>query len=144
MENFNVVAQWHEYVLAPEGEREKLKEHKAKIEAKTKEIGHISKTENDKLMRQARDHAGDYLLAAEDALRYERTPPRPAAARAESAGAVRAPRQLRPRGAPRWRRKSQTRPKGQGPYAGTTSLWRRRACQLDFLEETGSSRWMCT
>ncbi len=38
MENFNVVAKWHEYVLAPEAEREKLKEHLAKIEAKNKEI----------------------------------------------------------------------------------------------------------
>src|SRR6185369_95533 len=60
MENFKVVAQWHEYVLAPAAEREKLKEHKAKIEAKNKEIGKIANAENAKLIREARDHVGSY------------------------------------------------------------------------------------
>src|SRR5205823_10211235 len=80
MENFKVVAQWHEYVLAPEPEREKLKEHKAKIEAKNKEIGKISEAENKKLIQEAREHVGEYLLAAGDMLRYEKIPVRPAPA----------------------------------------------------------------
>ncbi|MCC6395240.1 MAG: DUF1549 domain-containing protein [Bryobacterales bacterium] len=79
MENFKVVAQWHEYVLAPAPEREKLQQHKAKIEAKNKEIGQISSAENKKLIDEARSHVGAYLLAAGDVLRYEETPLRPAA-----------------------------------------------------------------
>jgi cytochrome c553 len=74
MENFNVVAQWHEYVLAPEPEREKLKEHKAKIEDKNKEIGRISTAENQALMKEARARIGSYLLGADDVLRYEQVP----------------------------------------------------------------------
>ncbi len=77
MENFKVVAQWHEYVLAPEPEREKLKEHQARIEAKNKEIGKVSSAENKKLVEAAREHAGDYLLAAGDMLRYEEIPLQP-------------------------------------------------------------------
>ncbi len=80
MENFKVVATWHEYVLAPEAEREKLKEHKARIEAKTKEIKGISDAEDLKLISEAREHVGKYLLAAEDMLHYERIVLRPAAA----------------------------------------------------------------
>ena len=74
MENFKVVAQWHEYVLAPAEEREKLKEHKAKIEAKNKEMGRISTAENQALVTEARTKIGNYLLGAEDVLRYERIP----------------------------------------------------------------------
>lgn len=79
MENFKVVAQWHEYVLAPAPERENLKQHKAKIEAKNKEIGEISKAENEKLIDAARGRVGAYLLAADDVLRYEQTPLNPSA-----------------------------------------------------------------
>jgi len=115
MENFNVVAQWHEYVLAPEAEREKLKAHKARIEAKNKEIGRISTEEDNKLIREARDHVGSYLLAADDVLRYERAPcaPRPPAATFP-----RTPSGVRPRvsiAATRpasSKRKSRTRPRG--------------------------------
>ena len=39
MENYNVVATWHEFVLAPEEERRKLKAHLDLISAKGKEIG---------------------------------------------------------------------------------------------------------
>ena len=46
MENYNVVATWHEFVLAPEEERRKLKEHLDLITAKGKEIGTVSDREN--------------------------------------------------------------------------------------------------
>ena len=39
MENFKVVAKWHEYVLAPKEDRDRLAAHEAKVEAKRKEIG---------------------------------------------------------------------------------------------------------
>src|SRR5260370_8331984 len=84
MENFKVVAQWHEYVLAHEPERSKLEAHKARIEAKVKEIGGITKAENDKIIRDARSRVGAYLLAAGDLLRYERTPLPPAPAGAKT------------------------------------------------------------
>ena len=66
MENFKVVAKWHEYVLAPKEDRDRLKAHEAKLEAKRKEIGRISKAENEKLEAAARQKAGSYLLAAHD------------------------------------------------------------------------------
>ena len=66
MENFKVVAKWHEYVLAPPAEREKLAAHEASIEAKIKEARQISKAENDKLIAEAIAHGGAYLLAAHD------------------------------------------------------------------------------
>ncbi len=72
MENFKVVATWNEHVLAPEAEREKLKEHLDKITAKGKEIRRFSKIQDDLLAKEARTKIGDYLLAADDVLRYEK------------------------------------------------------------------------
>src|SRR4051795_11167061 len=72
MENFKVVAKWHEYVLAPEAERRKLQNHLDNIEAKSKEIKGIESAENDRLATEGRAHLGAYLLAAEDLLRYEK------------------------------------------------------------------------
>ena len=66
MENFKVVAKWHEYVLAPAPEREKLVAHEAAIEAKRKEAGKITRAGNDKLIAVAMRNAGAYLLAAHD------------------------------------------------------------------------------
>jgi len=71
MENFKVVATWHEYVLAPPEDRERLKAHLEKIKAKTKEAALITQTENRKLAAVARQQVGAYLLAASDVLRYE-------------------------------------------------------------------------
>ncbi len=71
MENFKVVAKWHEFVLAPEEDRKKLKEHENRIEAKQKEINRLAKVENDKLASAERLKAGEYLLAAADIERYE-------------------------------------------------------------------------
>ncbi len=70
MENFQVVAKWHEYVLADKPQRDQLQAHLDKITAKQKEIGKISKQHNDALAMQGRQHVGDYLLAASDVLRY--------------------------------------------------------------------------
>ncbi len=64
MENFKVVAKWHEHVLAPKEDRAKLDAHQARIEAKTKEIGKITRAENEKLTAVAKRNIGAYLLAA--------------------------------------------------------------------------------
>jgi len=64
MENFKVVAKWHEYVLAPKADRDRLAAHEAKVEAKRKEIGDVVKAENDKLAAEATSRVGAYLLAA--------------------------------------------------------------------------------
>lgn len=64
MENFKVVAKWHEYVLAPKEDRDKLAAHEAAIEDKQKQIGKLTKAENDRLSNEARAHVGAYLLAA--------------------------------------------------------------------------------
>ncbi len=72
MENFKVVATWHEFVLAPEPERRKLKEHLDLITAKGKEIGAISDRENKVLAKEGRSKIDQYLLASLDALHYEK------------------------------------------------------------------------
>ena len=64
MEHFKVVAKWHEFVLAPKEDRDRLTAHEARIEAKTKEIGKITRGENMKITDAAKQRIGDYLLAA--------------------------------------------------------------------------------
>ncbi len=64
MEHFKVVAKWHEFVLAPKEDRDKLAAHEASIEAKRKEIGKITKRENDVLVKAALQRVGAYLQAA--------------------------------------------------------------------------------
>ncbi len=64
MDNFKVVAKWHEYVLASKDDRDKLAAHTAKIEAKHKEIEKLTKSENDTLTLEAKTHVGAYLMAA--------------------------------------------------------------------------------
>ena len=88
MENFNVVAKWHEYVLAPEAERQKLQEHLDKIEARNKEITRISGAENKRLIEEARGRVGAYLLAADDLLRYEKIALQPAGTRGQPSPAA--------------------------------------------------------
>jgi len=72
MENFKVVAQWHEYVLAPKPDRDRLAAHLALIEAKRKEAGKITSAENAKLVAEAMRRIGDYLLASHDLMLSER------------------------------------------------------------------------
>jgi hypothetical protein len=64
MENFKVVAKWHEYVLAPKADRDRLAAHEAQVEAKRKQIGDVIKIENEKLAAEAMGRIGGYLLAA--------------------------------------------------------------------------------
>jgi Protein of unknown function (DUF1553)/Protein of unknown function (DUF1549)/Planctomycete cytochrome C len=64
MENFKVVAKWHEHVLAPKGDRDRLIAHEAKIEAKRKEIAKITGANNEMLAYEAMRHMGAYLLAS--------------------------------------------------------------------------------
>ena len=79
MENFRVVAQWHEHVLAPKEDRDRLAAHEAKIEAKRKEAGKISKQENDKLVAAVRAKVGAYLLASHEVAESLRVPLKPLA-----------------------------------------------------------------
>jgi hypothetical protein len=72
MENFKVVAKWHEYVLAPKEDRDRLSGHEAKVEAKRKEIGKIVSSENERLATAAMNRVGAYLLAAREVQRDRR------------------------------------------------------------------------
>ncbi len=74
MENFKVVATWHEYVLAPPEDRARLQDLLDKIKAKNKEASVLVQAENRKLSAEARLKLGAYLLAASDVLRYEQIP----------------------------------------------------------------------
>jgi hypothetical protein len=69
MENFKVVAKWHEFVLAPKADRDRLAAHEARIEEKRKEIGKLTKSENDRLARIGMDRMGEYLLASAEVQR---------------------------------------------------------------------------
>ena len=64
MDNFKVVAKWHEYVLAPKEQRDQLAAHEALIEAKRKEIEQLTKSQNNTLTLEAKNRVGAYLLAA--------------------------------------------------------------------------------
>lgn len=72
MENFKVVAKWHEFVLAPKEDRDRLEAHEAKIEAKKKEISRITEAQNEKLVSEAIQKGGAYLLAAHDVEQSDR------------------------------------------------------------------------
>ena len=71
MENFKVVAKWHEFVLAPKADRDRLEAHNHQIEAKQKQISQLSEPANRQIADQAREQIGAYLLASSDVLRYE-------------------------------------------------------------------------
>jgi hypothetical protein len=71
MDNFKVVAKWHEYVLAPEEDRDRLAAHEANIEAKRAGIAKIVKAENERLADTAMNRVGAYLLAAAHVQRDE-------------------------------------------------------------------------
>jgi len=70
MEDFDVVAQWHEYVLASKQDRDRLDAHLANIKAKSDAMAEISKAKNHRLVVEGWTKAGDYLLAADDVLRF--------------------------------------------------------------------------
>ena len=66
MEHHDVVAEWHEHVLAPAEDRLRLQQQREKIEAKTKAIEAVTKRENRKLVEEGRTRVGAYLLAAQE------------------------------------------------------------------------------
>ncbi len=72
MENFKVVAKWHEYPLAPPDEVKKLRDHEEKVEKKQKEINQITGEENRKLSADERRKISSYLLASDDLMRYRK------------------------------------------------------------------------
>ncbi len=63
MEEFKVVAEWHEYVLAPEGTRKRLEAHQQEIEAKQNQIRRYSRPADREIADDARGKVGAYLLA---------------------------------------------------------------------------------
>jgi len=78
MENFKVVAKWHEFVLAPQEDRDRLEAHEARIEAKKKESARIAKAQDEKLVSEAMQKAGAYLMAAQDVDESDRIHLKPA------------------------------------------------------------------
>jgi hypothetical protein len=116
MENFKVVAKWHEHVLAPKSDRDRLAAYEASVEAKRKEIGDIAKSENDKLAGKAMNRIGAYLLAAAR-LQHDRrihiptieSSPAAIARDASSFDSGNVPRSLE-------KKKANTSKDGKGPY----------------------------
>jgi hypothetical protein len=64
MENFKVVARWHERPIGSAEEIERQRAHQQQVAAKKGEVDAIVKEANDALLREARRHVADYLLAA--------------------------------------------------------------------------------
>ena len=64
MENFNVVARWQQKPLASVEATAALEEHKQTVEAKQAEVELLVKAANSAVLAEARQHVGDYLLAA--------------------------------------------------------------------------------
>ena len=71
MENFKVVAKWHEYVLAPEEDRKRLEAHEQKIKAKQKQIRGLSRPADRRIADEARGKAGAYLLTSTELLKQQ-------------------------------------------------------------------------
>jgi cytochrome c553 len=139
MENFKVVARWHEYVLAPPEDRARLQAHDEKVEAKSKEIDYLAKAENRKLADEARSQVGAYLLAASDVLRYLQIPLKPADAGKIPGAEVRTAGSFDRGNAPRQLKKGEIKvPSGEkGPFFAEYDVTVARAgnYQVDLLEE---------
>lgn len=73
MEHFKVVAEWHEHVLAPKEDRDKLAAHQDKLKAKDKEISKVVGEENKVLTTAAKGKVSAYLQAAYEARRGGKT-----------------------------------------------------------------------
>ncbi|MBL8227629.1 MAG: DUF1549 domain-containing protein [Bryobacterales bacterium] len=85
MENFRVVAKWHEHVLAPKHDRDRLAAHEAKIEDKRKESASVTRRENEKIVAAVRQKIGAYLLASHEVAESQRVPLKPVASPPPSA-----------------------------------------------------------
>ena len=133
MENFNVVARWHEYVLVPKTDRDRLDAHLAKIAAKNDAIAEITKAENHLLVVDGWSEAGDYLLAADDLLRYRQIELQPA----QVAAIVREASSFDRGNVSREIAKGETNaPKGEGPFFAEYDVTAEEAgeYQLDFFD----------
>ena len=64
MNNFGVVAQWHERPLASPAVLQQIAEQKLRIAAKQNEINQLVATANDAVLNEARAHVADYVRAA--------------------------------------------------------------------------------
>ncbi|MBI5761005.1 MAG: DUF1553 domain-containing protein [Planctomycetales bacterium] len=71
MDNFSVVARWQERPLATPEALKKRDEHQQRIADQKAKIGKVVEQANNDLLRDARQHVGDYLLAAEDQRRLD-------------------------------------------------------------------------
>jgi hypothetical protein len=73
MENFKVVARWHESPLGTPEEIERLAGHRKRLEQQNKLVAEIIAEANTNLLREARARAADYLAAAKLASSSDRT-----------------------------------------------------------------------
>lgn len=65
MENFKVVARWHEHVSAPDADGANLRQHEQRIESKRKELEAVTKPASQALQAEARRLTTRYLKAAD-------------------------------------------------------------------------------
>jgi cytochrome c553 len=141
MEDFKVVARWHEYVLAPKADRDRLSAHQARIDAKAKEIQEINKAQNRQITDQVRQRVGDYLLAATALLANNEK--RIAPLEKEADGIVLAAGAFASGNVPRTLVKGQpNKPKdSKGPYFAeyTIEIPAAGAYQIDILDEEKGS-----
>ena len=143
MEDYKVVARWHEYVLAPSDERKKLQEHLDKITAKSKEITAVGTKQNEILVKEARTKVGPYLLAALDLLHYEKLELKPGNQTGKKPTVQRTAESFEQGNVPRKLAKetANTPEKSKGPYFAEYEVTVPAAgqYQVDFLEqETGN------
>ena len=73
MDNFKVVARWHERPLGTPAEIENLAAHRRRIDDQTRHIAALVAEANTNLLRQARAKAADYLQAATEQRASERS-----------------------------------------------------------------------
>ncbi|MGD9856804.1 MAG: DUF1549 domain-containing protein, partial [Planctomycetaceae bacterium] len=71
MENFSVVARWHERPLASEAEIAQQRQQQQAIDDAQAAINRLTSETNESLQAEARRRLADYLLAAEEARRME-------------------------------------------------------------------------
>ena len=143
MEDFDVVARWHEYVLAPQADRDRRDAHLAKIAAKSDATGEITQAENHRHVVDAWSQAGAYLLAADDVLRLRQIQLQPAAeATTDAVASVRDAHSFDRGNVVREIAKGETNaPEGEGPFFAEYDIAVDEAgeYQLDIFDpETGA------
>ena len=69
MNNFNVVARWHEWELLNDEDQERVDKYRSDLATMEKTLQETVKREGEKLLPLARALSGEYLLAAFEVLR---------------------------------------------------------------------------